>query len=372
MWEYKQPVTILFGNGKSREIGDILKNEGLENGLLVSDPFFVKSGLADSLLHAAKGRLTAVYDRLESNPTVVDVDGCAQAIRRNGCKFVAALGGGSALDCAKAAATVCLSGDSVTKYHGTGVPLPKEHLPLIAIPTTSGTGSEVTCVAVLTDHAKGKKAPVVCENFFPSLAVIDPELTHTVPPKVTAQTGLDVLCHALEGFWSRNHQPVCDALALHAAGLVFRYLPKAFHNPKDPAAREKMSEASVIAGLAFTLPKTTASHACSFPLTNLYHIPHGEACVLTLDYFARINAPAENGRLEDFARRLGFSDVSAMADRISALKRETGLLTDLKRFRLTEKDIDALVRASHHPNLLNNPVEITDEMLYDLYRGLCR
>ena len=192
-----------------------------------------------------------------------------------------------------------------------------------------------------------------------------------MPKAVTASCGIDVLCHAVEGFWSRNHQPICDALALHATRLVFQYLERAYNDPKDAEAREKMSEASVIAGLAFTLPKTTASHACSFPLTNWYHIPHGEACGLTLDHFCRINRPVENYRLDAFCRQLGFADADAMADEILALKKRLGLRCDLKDLHLTAEQKDQLAQASLHPNILNNPVTITKEMLLEMYEGMC-
>lgn len=229
---------------------------------------------------------------------------------------------------------------------------------------------EITCVAVLSDHELGKKGPIVSNGFYPSIAMIDPELTYTLPPRITASTGIDVLCHALEGFWSKGHQPVCDALALHACEIVFKYLRRAYKDPQDKEARAKMAEASVIAGLAFTLPKTTSSHACSFPLTNLYHIPHGEACGLTLDCFARINAEVENGRVHEFARKLGFADTYALADAIHELKVDLGLRLDLKDFNLTDEQVAELVKTSHHPNMLNNPVEITDEILNEMYQSM--
>lgn len=366
-WEYLQPVKIWFGNGSRKKIEMAAKTIGGQNGLLVSDPFFISSGLAEQIVSESRGMLTGIYGDISSNPDVTEVDACASAIRENKHDFILALGGGSALDCAKAASTICLTKDSIRKYHGTGETIPREHLPLIAMPTTAGTGSEVTCVSVLTDHANGKKSPVVSEGFYPSLALIDPELTYSMPSGITASTGIDVLCHALEGFWSKGHQPVCDALARHACMLVFRYLKRAYVDGSDKEAREKMAEASVIAGMAFTLPKTTASHACSFPLTNLYHIPHGEACGLTIDYFARINALAENGRLKLFAKDLGFGGVEEMAERIRYLKTELGLRTDLKDLGLTQDQIGELVRISRHPNLYNNPVEITEEILQEMY-----
>ena len=229
----------------------------------------------------------------------------------------------------------------------------------------------MTCVSVLSDHANGKKAPIVSEGFYPKAAIIDPELTYTMPPAVTAGTGIDVLSHAIEGYWSKGHQPICDTLAIHAAALVFKYLYRAYKNPSDEEAREKMCEASVIAGLAFTLPKTTSSHACSFPLTNIYHIPHGEACGLTLDYFVRINARGTGSeRVETLAKALRFADAEALADAIFALKQKLGLRCDLKDLHLEEEQIAELVKISRHPNLYNNPVEITDEMLDKMYRYL--
>ncbi len=370
IWDYLQPVQIRFGKGRVREIKDLAENMGCRKGLLVADSFFLTNGLAEQIIEASGGFLAGVFGDVSPNPDVEEVDACADKIRRENIDFVAALGGGSSMDCAKAAAAVCLTNDSIREYHGTGKTVPKEHLPIIAIPTTAGTGSEVTCVSVLTDHKNQKKSPIVSDSFYPAYAIIDPELTYTMPPKVTAGTGIDVLSHALEGYWSRGHQPICDACAVHAAGLVFRYLYRAYENPDDEEAREKMCEASVIAGLAFTLPKTTSSHACSFPLTNLYHIPHGEACGLTLDYFARVNKDVENGRVQDFARKLGFEDVDAMADAIHDLKEKMGLRNDLKDLKLTDEQIDELIQISHHPNLENNPVTITDEILRDLYESM--
>ncbi|MCH3972221.1 MAG: iron-containing alcohol dehydrogenase family protein [Oscillospiraceae bacterium] len=370
LWDYMQPVKICFGSGRAAELKELAKKLGLKNGMLVATPHFCKNGFANKILAESEGTITCCFSELSPNPDVTEVDACAAAIRASKCEFVVALGGGSAMDLAKAAASICLTEDSICKYHGTGVPMPQAHLPLIAVPTTAGTGSEVTCVSVLSDHAKGKKAPIVSDAFFPDYAVIDPKLTYSMPPYVTACTGIDVLSHAIEGYWSKGHQPVCDACAFYAADLVFHNLECAYHNPKDCTAREKMCEASVIAGLAFTLPKTTSSHACSFPLTNLYGIPHGEACGLTLDYFARINADAQNGRVQTFAKKLGFYDVNDMADAIFALKKKLGLRTDLKDLHLSDTQIAELVRISRHPNLYNNPVEITDEMLTQMYQSM--
>lgn len=372
MWDYIQPVNIKFGEGMLGKLREVTDELGLKKGILVSDPFFAKNGLADRLMEENKGLLTCMYSNISPNPEVTEVDACAALMKEEKVEFTVALGGGSALDCAKAASTICFTEDSIRKYHGTGVALPKEHLPIIAIPTTAGTGSEVTCVSVLSDHELGKKGPINNNNFYPAVALIDPELTYTLPPYMTASCGIDVLCHAVEGFWSKGHQPICDALALHASELVFENIRTVYEDPQNKEARAKMAEASVIAGLAFTLPKTTSSHACSFPLTNLLHIPHGEACGLTLDYFAKINGadPVEGPRINRFAQKLGFKDMSDMAGAIAQLKKDLKLRTDLKEFNLTDEQVAALVQGSKHPNMLNNPVEITEEMLNEMYQSM--
>lgn len=366
-WLYTQPVTILFGEGEIKQLSSVAEKMKVKKGMLVSTPFFIRNGFAEQLKKESNGTIDTIFSDVSPNPDVKEVDACASILREKKLDFVIALGGGSVLDLAKAAATLCLTTDSVTKYHGTGVAVPEEHLPIIAVPTTSGTGSEVTCVSVLTDHSNGKKSPIVSNGFYPDYAIIDPELTYSMTPYITACTGIDVLSHALEGYWSKGNQPVCDALAIHALDLVFTYLARAFKDGQDKEAREKMCEASVIAGLAFTLPKTTSSHACSFPLTNIHNIPHGEACGLTLDYFARIN---DIPRVQSLAKKLGFESVSALADGIATLKKEVKLRTDLKDFNLTDAQIQELVTISRHPNLYNNPVEITDEMLEKMYRSM--
>ncbi|OZG69662.1 iron-containing alcohol dehydrogenase family protein [Bifidobacterium eulemuris] len=370
LWDYEQPVTIRFGCGRVTEIADVAESHGWENGLIVSSEHFVRDGTTDRLIEASNGRLTAAFSDFSPNPDVAEVDDCAAVIRARGHGFVVAMGGGSAMDLAKAAASIALTDDSIADYHGTGKAMPVDHLPLIAVPTTAGTGSEVTCVAVLTNRKLGRKAPIVSSGFFPSVAIVDPELTVSVPPKVTASCGMDVLSQAIEGYWSKGHQPICDACAVHAAGLVFDYLPRAVADGSDLQAREKMCEASLIAGLAFTLPKTTSSHACSFPLTNIHGIPHGEACGLTLDWFVRVNKNAQSGRVQHFARTLGFADADAMADAIHDLKTRIGMRTGLADLHLNDGQIADLVRISRHPNLYNNPVDVTDGMLEDMYRHL--
>lgn len=370
IWTYRQPVKIEFGQGAIGRLPEVLRSLGIGRALLVTSPSFVARGLADSLVAATEGAICGVYSDVAPNPDVAQCDACAELLCSLGCDGVVALGGGSVIDCAKAASVFCLSRRPATDYLATGLAIPAEHLPLVAVPTTSGTGSEVTSVSVLSDHARGVKAPMAADAFFPAVALVDPDLTLTMSPRMTAITGFDALCHAIEAYWSRHHQPVCDALALEAADTLLRTLQRAVAEPSDAEARCAMSRGSLMAGLAFAMPKTSAPHACSYPLTNLLGIPHGEACALTVDYFIRFNAAHGDTRVVDMARRLGYASADALADSVAALKVATGLRTDLRDLALDDAALEQLAQASLHPNLANNPVDITIDDLRTLYQTI--
>lgn len=368
MWTFLLPTRVTFGDGASAGLPDAVSRLGTRP-LLVTDRTL--AGL--SHIQALLGRLpdAPAFVDVEPNPTVANVDALAARVREYGTDILVAVGGGSALDCAKAAACLSRSGaTSVRPFHSEGRAFGPARLPLIAIPTTAGTGSEVTPFAVLNDPEKGVKGPIASESFYPTLALVDPELTRTLPAAVTAATGLDALSHALEGYWSRNHQPICDALAVEAARLIFANLATAIEKPDDAQARHAMSYAALLAGMAFQLPKNAMVHACSFPLSNRYHLPHGVACALTLESAIRLNAPYLGGRLHALAARCGFADVEAMAGAVRQLKCLGGLPCTLTAAGVSRADLDQLVAESFHPLMQNNPRPITPEDLRALYEEL--
>jgi len=369
-WIYEQPVKIIFRTGGAGNIESLLKTEGWRRAVLICDPFFANNGLTKKIYESSGGRIVQVFSDVNQNPRVEDVNKCADIMRNCNADCAIALGGGSSIDCAKAACAIALTNDRIEQYHTGGKALTDNVLPLMAIPTTAGTGSEVTCVSVLTDPAKGIKSPIADSKLYAKVALIDPELTYSVPRQVTASTGFDAISHALEGFWSKNHQPICDALAVYAAKLGFKYLEAAYNDGNDIIAREKMCEASLIAGLAFTLPKTAAAHACSFPLTNIYSIPHGEACAFTLDLLCEINAEAEGGRLNDFAREIGFENAVAMAKKIREMKKAMGMKFTLKDAGIKKEELDSLAEKCKHPNILNNPVYMGTEEIKKMFLKL--
>ena len=368
-WEFSLPVKIYFGTDKIKELPKIIEEYGFKRGVLVCSNILKKNGVADEIIENSKGRLVATFSDIRPNPTTDNVNACAKALRENGADFAVALGGGSPMDCCKAACAIAKGDDIIESYHTCGKPINKDEvIPMIAVATTSGTGSEITNISVLTDLSKNVKSTMNDPLMYPKAAIVDPRLTLSVPPKVTASTGLDVLAHALESVWSVLHQPICESCSVHATKLVFEWLYKAYSEPDNLEAREKMAEASIVAGVAFSNPRTAGSHACSFPLTNIYGVPHGEACAMTLDFFTRFNAEAENGRLNKFAQNCGFSDAYALADAITNLKKQMGMSMTLSEIGIkTDDEIETLTRMSMTPLMERNMIPLSFDDIKNMY-----
>lgn len=373
-WEFNLPVKLIFGNGKRHNIADYIEEIGGARGVLVCGKSFTKNGVADALLESAQGKIKAVFCDVRPNPTTDNVDECVRLMREINADFAVALGGGSPMDCCKAACAIAKGDGFIREYHSGGRPVSaSEAIPMIALPTTSGTASEVTNISVLTDTEKNLKNPMNDPAMYPKIAVVDPELTLSVPPQVTASTGLDVLSHAVESYWSTLNQPICSACSVYAAKLVFKWLEKAYNEPNDLEAREKMAQASIVAGVAFSHPRTTGSHACSFPLTNIYGVPHGEACAFTLDYFIKFNADNADGdgRLAALARECGFESPYAMADEITAMKKRMGMKTRLSEIGcVTDGQIGELAEKSMSMLMTRNPITLTKKDIKEMYLAL--
>ena len=368
MWTFSLPTKVTFGPGVSRTAFEAASQYG-PRPVVVTDANLARLPHIRALMQTFED--APVFPEVSPNPTVANVDALARLMRECDCGVVVAIGGGSPLDCSKAAASLCKTGaDTIRPYHSEGLKFGPARVPVIAIPTTAGTGSEVTPFAVLDDADKGVKAPIACDAFYPVLALVDPELTHSLPKFVTAATGLDALSHAIEGYWSKNHQPICDALAKEAAALIFAYFETACTTPDNAAARTAMSYAALLAGMAFQLPKNAMVHACSFPLSKRYHLCHGAACAFTLEFAIRLNAPHMLSRMEELVQACGFDNPNDMATKISGLKQLGGLPCTLAEAGIPTSAVDTLIEESFHPLMNNNPKEVTREDLTRMYDSL--
>ena len=333
-WNFSLPTKIYFGTDKINELPEIIKEFGYKKGVLVCSNTLKKNGVADEIVKKSNGTLVAVFNDIRPNPTTDNVNDCVKVLRENNVDFAVALGGGSPMDCCKAACAIAKGDDIIESYHTGGKPINKDEIiPMFAIATTSGTGSEITNISVLTDLNKGIKAPMNDPLMYPKAAIVDPRLTLSVPPKVTASTGLDVLSHALESVWTILHQPICESCSVTATKLVFEWLYKAYSEPDNLEAREKMA-----------------------------------ACAMTLDYFCHFNAEAENGRLNKFARDCGFVDAHQMADAITDLKKKMGMACTLTEIGVkTDDEIEKLTEMSMTPLLEKNMIKLSYDDVKKMY-----
>jgi len=367
---FHQPVPIHFGIDAIKDLPLIIEKFNSSRGLLVCTPSLVTNGTAKQIIQQSNGKLISVFSAIQQNPTVYNTINLVEKIHELQCDFIVAVGGGSILDCAKMARIVAVHDGDCTDYIHNRKTFSKKGLPIITIPTTSGSASEVSSVSVLTDEVANKKVAIAHPYLFSDYAIIDPRLTVSCPPTVTAISGIDVIAHALEAFYNVHHQPFPDHFAKHAVKLAFDNLELAVKHPHNLEARSKMAEASVAAGVAFSQTGTAAAHACSYPLTQIFGVPHGEACAITLSAFWRLNATADP-RLDEMSKELGFTDAHALAARIDEIKQSIGLRMKLADVGVkTEEDLQMLVKESFAPNMANNPVQMTEESLRKFYESL--
>ncbi len=356
---YDLPTKIYFGFGKLDELPALLKDCGVERAVLVCDRFFAEKGEA---LRQSTPQIAAVFSDVEPNPQLSGVKETARLVKETAADTVIALGGGSSIDTAKYAAAVACS-DLSAEEHFNGVPLTAAKK-IIAIPTTAGTGSEVTSVSVISrgNDKKTTHNPV----FQPTACIVDPALTMTVPARTTLITGLDAFTHAIEAFWSVRHSALTDALATEALRVIIANLESSFTEASEES-RTAMAYGSLLAGLAFSNAKTAGCHACSYPLSMYHHLPHGEACAFTLDSFIRLNA---DDRLESLANTLGFADTGALADEIYRLKVKGGLRV---RFADCDGELDLnklATESAEHMLMRNNPVQLSVDELKAMFAAL--
>ena len=357
---YTQPVNIHFGKGKLIDLSAVLDEILAERCILVSSKSF-----EDKCRQIMKKdeRIKDLYSGVHPNPLLSDCEEITRLLKMHGCDTVIALGGGSVMDASKFAAA-CTYSNITPKEHYLSPSFPKKCAKIIAVPTTSGTGSEVTKVAVIS-HGHEKKS-IHNEAFYPTACIVDPELTMTVPKKLTMITGIDAFTHAIEAYWSVNHQPITDMYAIKAIKIILENLEKAYTDG-DETSRINMSYGSLLAGLAFSVAKTAASHACSFSISAAYGLPHGEACAFTLPALIRINA---DERLETLAKAVGMKDTNELAEKIEYLKNISGLASKISDLG-ESVDIEMLSEeGAKHPLMANNPIKLTKEQLTEMYRKL--
>ena len=332
--EFTLPTSVVFGEGCRMLAGQRARALGGTRALLVTDPGVWGAGLVDDIVAALEGAGLAMvlFDEVQPNPRVSSVVAARELALSEGCDVVVAVGGGSPIDTAKAAALLLTNGGEVADYDFTlDKPRPIEHppTPLLAVPTTAGTGSEVTFWAVITDPRRHEKLGLGGPPLAPRVALVDSELTLSLPPQMTAFAGLDALTHAIEAFAASNAGPLSDLCALRAIALVAASLRRATADGGDRAARRDMILASLLAGAAFTNADVGAVHCIAEVVGGLYDLPHGLACALYLPAVTEFSAAHATARYAEVAAVLGIPAGNRTAEAApAALVSALATLTD--------------------------------------------
>ncbi len=300
-YQFIMPKQIFYGQGALEQAAPAIAGCG-GKALIVTDPVMVKLGNVEIVTKMLEqtGVGYAVYEGVTGEPTDKMVEAGLDMWKQEQCDFLIAVGGGSPIDTMKAIGVVAIKGGSINDWYGKEIngALP----PMAAIPTTSGTGSEATQFTIITDTKKDIKMLLKGKVLMPDLAVCDPQFTLTAPPKTTAATGLDALCHAMEAYTSRKAQPLSDTFALSAVKRIFAYLPKAFHTPDDMEAREEMALAALEAGAAFNNASVTLIHGMSRPIGALFHVAHGLSNAMLIPVCLTYALPGAYERFGELAR----------------------------------------------------------------------
>ena len=377
--EFYTPGKIIFGPGGLSQVGAEAKRLGDKALVVLGRSAMRKSGILDRLTHLLKENKVkyTIYENIPSDPTVETVDKGTSLARKENCNLVIALGGGSVLDTGKAISVMVTNGGSVADYQeieGKGKKFQHKTIPFIAIPTTSGTGSEATRNSVITNTELGLKKSIRDPWLIPEVALVDPELTLSLPPHITAICGGDALTQCIEPYLGKKSQEITDALALHAIELIGKSLVKATKEGNNLEARKDMAMAALLSGLCLSNSGLGAAHALSHPLGVHYKIPHGLSCAVLLPYVMEYNLPIVTEKLVKIAKALG-EDVSLLSEteaaqraveKIKEMFSQAGIKENLSEWGIKEEDFSQLAKEAKGGSLNNNPRETSEADLIEL------
>ena len=363
-----QPAALAFGSGALSQLAAFARARGIERPLVVADAF--NASRVDLL--GLPGTVT-VFGTVKPEPDLPNLEAALALAEATEPDLVVGFGGGSAMDLAKLVAVLPGSGQTLHDVAGPDK-VRDRRVALVQVATTAGTGSEMGTRALVTDPATQNKVAVQSRHMLADLAVVDPDLTMTVPPAVTAATGVDALAHCVEAFTSRRAHPLIDTYALEGARLVGRFLPRAVRDGSDREARAGLALASLYGGICLGPVNTTAGHAVAYPLGTRHHVPHGLACALVFPHTLAFNAPAGPERTALVIEALGLGRCDGPEEAAAATARwcaALGIEMRLSRLGVPEDDLGAMATEAHAIRRLldNNPRDITRDQILALYRA---
>ncbi|MCI7061915.1 MAG: iron-containing alcohol dehydrogenase [Lachnospiraceae bacterium] len=373
---FSVPQNIIVGKGSLAKLPEVAEKLGGKKAFIISGPHLNKMGIVKSCQDAMKekGIESSSFTETEGNPSVETVDKAAAAFKESGADFIVALGGGSPMDVAKAVGVVAKYGGSITEYEGADK-VPGDIIPLIAVPTTAGTGSEVTAFSVITDHSRDYKLTVFSYKLIPSYAILDAELLTTAPASVAAACGIDAMVHALEAYISTAASPFSDAMAEKALELIGANIRSYVANRGDIAAAESMLVGSLFAGIAFSWARLGDVHAMSHPVSAYFNVPHGVANAILLPTIVEYNMLADKGKYLKIYNYIAALPVAPdeftpdmLVDEILELNEALGIPAGLSEAGVTKDKFDAMADdAMKSGNIAVNPRSTTKKDILALY-----
>lgn len=368
LFEFILPTKIRYGAGIIEVLGEELRLLKSRKVMVITDKGLVNAGMVEKITGIIKseGIDFIIYDEIEANPKDYNVEACAEKAREESIDTIVAFGGGSPIDAAKAVTVLARQGGKVRDYQGKGK-IKEDCLPLITIPTTAGTGSEVTFSSVITDTKEKFKFTIKSTAIAAKTAIIDPELTLTVPPAVTAATGIDALTHAIEGYTANCTEPIAEAVGLYAVEYIARNIVEAVKNGKNIKARDEMMMGSLLAGLSFSHADVASVHCMAEALGSMYDAPHGMCNAILLPYVMEYNLPATGYKYARVARAMGIEekdDFKAAVkgiEHIKQLSKEIGL-PGIRSLKVNTDDFELLAEMSiKNGSNESNPRKMTKE-----------
>jgi len=387
-YDFHAPQRIVFGWGRRRQVGALAKTLGRRGLLVCGAPALAESGALAEIAAAAEAEGVEIVplETIVHEPLVVDVDRVSARVRQIGVArgdFLLAVGGGAAIDMAKAVAAIVTNHESPTvkdylENVGRDLKLVEDPLPILAMPTTAGTGAEATRNAVISSYDPPFKKSLRSEKIMPRIVLLDPELTVTVPPAVTAASGMDAITQLIESFISRKAQPIPRALCREGLRQAVPAIVEAVENPTSRPAREKMAHAALLSGMALANSGLGMAHGVAAALGVHCRVAHGLACAVMLPVALRVNRPACEADLARIAHLvLGKKasaapggPVDALIEAIETICKRIGIPRRLSQLGVTGEQIPAIVQSSRGSSMSGNPRELSDAELTEVLEGI--
>jgi alcohol dehydrogenase len=378
--QFQMSHKLVMGNGAISGLPAIIEQLKCKKALIVTDKGIVRAGLDRRIKEILKKNdiIFESFEEVEPDPKIEIVLQCLENAMSENCDVIIGFGGGSSLDIAKVTAVLMTNKGDLKSYFGIGN-IPQAGIPTIMIPTTSGTGSEVTPIAILSDKNEQLKKGIVSEFLYPTYALIDPELTLSLPPHITAYTGIDALTHAIEAYTNRFAQPFIDTLALEAIRLIGANLRTAVYDRKNLSARYNMALGSLYGGLCLGSVNTAAVHALAYPLGGMFDVPHGVANSLLLPYVMEVNLDSDFGKFANIALAMG-EDISGLnieaaahksLDAVRKISSDTGIISHIRELGIPGSAIEPMAEGAMKVTRLlnNNPKTLSIDDVRQIYKN---